>query len=182
VSRSETLPRASRPSGGAPRLNRALVRIGGIVSGVALVVAVAAAVWFLEHRDRGASASSTTVRSSAISWERPAVDSDGLVQRSGVRVVQVAVTGGGGLIDLRFQVVDPDKANAIHNAATPPAIVDERSGLVAHDLLMGHAHSAPFEAGVTYYLIFENPGNLVHRAAKVSVLLGDAQIEHIKVS
>ena len=40
--------------------------------------------------------------------------------RKPVRIVQVALTGGGGLIDLRFQVIDPNKADAINAEATPP--------------------------------------------------------------
>ena len=54
------------------------------------------------------------------------VSAAGLLERSGVRVVRVAATGGGGLLDLRYQVVDPGKAAAIHDAETPPALVDER--------------------------------------------------------
>jgi hypothetical protein len=91
------------------------------------------------------------------------------------------VTGGGGLVDLRYQVVDPDRANALHEPSTPPAVVDERSGLVVHELLMSHSHTGPFKAGVTYYLVFNNPGNWVRHGSKVTVLLGNAQVEHVVV-
>jgi hypothetical protein len=60
-------------------------------------------------------------------------------------------------------------------------VVDERTGLVVRNLLMNHAHSGAYRAGATYYLVFENPGNWVHRGAEVTVLLGDARIEHITV-
>lgn len=104
-----------------------------------------------------------------------------MAERSGVRIQHVAMSGGGGLLDLRFQVVDPDKAVAVHDLATPAAVVDESTGLVVKELLMGHSHTAPFKTGVTYYLIFENPGNLVQRGSDVSVLLGNAQVEHVVV-
>jgi hypothetical protein len=109
------------------------------------------------------------------------VSAAGLAARSGVKITQVAVTGAGGLIDLRYQVLDPDAANALHDPATPPAVVDERTGLVVHELLMSHSHTGPFKAGVTYYLVFNNPGNWVHRGSKVVVLLGNAQVEDVVV-
>jgi hypothetical protein len=114
-------------------------------------------------------------------WRRPSVSASGLAERSGVRLIRVAVTGDGGLLDLRFQVVDPSKAVAVHEKQTPPAIIDERSGLVLDRLLMGHAHHGPLKPAVSYYLIFENTSNWVHRGSEVTVLLGDAEVEHVVV-
>jgi hypothetical protein len=116
-----------------------------------------------------------------LALQRPLVTEDGLVGKSGVKLVYVAITGEGGLIDLRFQVIDPDKANAVHDEETPPTIIDETTGLVVNELLMGHAHTAPYTAGQTYYLIFENPGNIVQSGNRVSVLLGNAAVEHVIV-
>jgi hypothetical protein len=109
------------------------------------------------------------------------VTADQLVNTVGVEIVHVAVTGGGGLIDLRFRVVDPDLAGAVHDEATPPAILDQSTGLVVNSLLMGHAHTSEYQAGLTYYLIFENPGNLIQRGSVVSVLLGNAQVNDVVV-
>jgi hypothetical protein len=109
------------------------------------------------------------------------VDADGLAQRTGVQLTRVAVTGGGGLLDLRFQVLDPNRANSLHDSSMPPAVVDEQTGLVVHDLLMNHSHSGKYTAGETYYLVFENPGNWVRHGSKVTVLLGGAQVEHVVV-
>jgi len=114
-------------------------------------------------------------------WRRTSVSASGLAERSGVRLVRVAVTGGGGLLDLRYQVVDPNKAVAVHEEQTPPAIIDERTGLVLNRLLMGHAHTGELKPAVSYYLVFENTGNWVRRGSKVTVLLGDAQVEHVVV-
>jgi len=114
-------------------------------------------------------------------WRRPAVSAAGLAERSGVRLVRVAVTAGGGLLDLRYQVVDPSKAVTVHEAKTPPAIIDERTGLVLNRLLMGHAHQGQLKPAVSYYLVFENTGNWVHRGSEITVLLGDAEVEHVVV-
>ena len=92
------------------------------------------------------------------------------------------MTGGGGLVDLRYKVTDPDRANALHDQTTPPALVDERTGLVLNQLLMNHAHTGEMKLAVTYYLVFDNPGNWVRRGSKVTVLLGNAQVEHVVVA
>jgi hypothetical protein len=104
-----------------------------------------------------------------------------LAERSGIRVVRVAATGGGGLLDLRYVVVNPDAAAAVHDPKTPPALVDERSGLVIGQLLMGHLHRGTPRAGLTNYLIFLNPGDAVRRGDRVSVVLGPARLEHVRV-
>jgi hypothetical protein len=46
---------------------------------------------------------------------------------------------------------------------------------------MNHAHHGPYKAGVSYYLVFNNPGNLVRRGSMVTVLLGDAEVQHVVV-
>ncbi|MFU8874370.1 hypothetical protein [Micromonospora sp. SL4-19] len=154
-------------------------RLAGALAGVVLAIALtgsALAAW-------RASTDSAKPADSPVpaAWARPVVDADSLGQRSGVHITRVAVTGGGGLVDLRFTVVDPELANTLHDQETPPALVDEQTGLVVHELLMNHSHSGAYKTGVTYYLVFENPGNWVHRGGRVSVLLGNAQVEHVAV-
>jgi hypothetical protein len=152
-------------------------RAGGLVMGVALVVgAVATVAWVTRGPDRPAGAAA-----GALNWQRPGGTAADLEKRTGVRLIRVAVSGGGGLVDVRFQVVDPDKALAVHQPATPPGVVDERTGLILHDLYMNHAHDGPMKAAVTYYLVFENPGGWIQRGSKVTVLLGDAQVDHVMV-
>jgi len=155
------------------------VRVAGALTGVVAVVVTALVFgWARSPGDRE-TASAAAVPAA---WGRPAVSADGLVQRVGVKITQVAVTGGGGLLDLRYKVFDPDKAHAIHDATTPPAIIDERTGLVINQLLMSHAHSGPYKPAVTYYLVFEDTGSWVRHGSKVTVLLGNAQVEHVVVA
>lgn len=155
-------------------------RIAGFAAGVLIAAGIGVlALWLPQRASGGASGGPSAVPPPQ--WQRPAVSASGLAERSGVRLVRVAVTGGGGLLDLRYQVVDPNKAVTVHEAQTPPAIIDERTGLVLNRLLMGHAHHGVLKAAVSYYLIFENTGNWVRRGSEVTVLLGDAQVEHVIV-
>jgi hypothetical protein len=153
------------------------VRIAGFLAGVLLAAGIGALALWLPQRSNG----QTSGAEPPPEWRRPAVSASGLAERSGVRLVRVAVTAGGGLLDLRYQVVDPSKAVTVHEAETPPAIIDERTGLVLNRLLMGHAHQGQLKPAVSYYLVFENTGNWVHHGSEVTVLLGDAEVEHVVV-
>jgi hypothetical protein len=183
---SDPVPRgpapAAPPASATPPAQRRLgarrVRVLGASTGALVVLVVAGLVLWLPNRSSG----DTTAAGDSIAWERPVAGAAGLAERSGVKLTQVAVTGAGGLIDVRYQVLDPDKANSLHAKQTPPALVDERSGLVVNELLMNHAvHKGPLKIGVTYYLVFSNPGNWVRRGSMVTVLLGNAQVQHVVV-
>ena len=99
--------------------------------------------------------------------------------KTGLRVVLVALTGADGLIDLRYQVIDPDLARIVHES--PPQLLDEDSGVLIATLFMGHAHSGDPKAGYTYPMIFVNEHGLVQRGAAVAVVIGDFVLEHVPV-
>jgi hypothetical protein len=180
VSEQATLE-AEAPPPEPPRQSwaRRRIRLLGILTGVIVVIGSTFVVLLMTRGSADDNPKNET--KVPVAWARPLVSASGLVERSGVKITQVAVTGDGGLVDLRFTVVDANKAAALHDPAHPPAVVDQRSGLVVKDLLMSHAHTSPFKAGVTYYLVFNNPGNWVHRGDKVAVLLGNARVENVTV-
>lgn len=98
----------------------------GLVLG--LVLALALAVFIIWMRSGGQAPGTDLTRVSQAVLE----------ETVGVRIVRVAATGAGGLLDLRYQVVDPDKALAVHDQSSPAAIVDEESGRVLNRVF--HAH------------------------------------------
>jgi hypothetical protein len=100
---------------------------------------------------------------------------------SGVRVVRVAVTGAGGLVQLSYQVVDPGKAAAVHDPKARPALVDQETGRVVNRLFMGHMPHGPVNAGVTYYMVFENYDHAIQRGRPVTVELGGGRLEDVAV-
>jgi len=58
----------------------------------------------------------------------PAPDSVGRAVR--IQITRVAVTGGGGLVDFRFKVLDPEKARKlVGQPPTMPTLVAQGSGL-----------------------------------------------------
>ena len=163
-------------------------RLAGAAAGVSLVVVAAVGISSLRGSgDNPSSAAPTPTGPGRVEidapagMDRPILPEAEFEDRVGVRVQTVATSGAGGLLDLRYQVLDPGKAAGVHDEATPPTMVDESTGLVVDQLLMGHAHTGEFQAGVVYYLVFENPGSLIGPGSSVTVLLGDAQLEHVVV-
>ena len=100
---------------------------------------------------------------------------------TGLRVTLVATTAGGGMIDLRYQVIDPDKAILVHNPDTPPTIVDEATGETFSTPWMQHTHNRPLKAGITYYLVLVNSKGGIKPGDFVTVVIGDYRLEHVIV-
>jgi hypothetical protein len=99
------------------------------------------------------------------------VDAAALEAATGIRVNLVAVTAEGGLVDLRFTVIDEDKASHLmHDAATMPSLYVERSGRVlsaSHPL----AHKVSVLDGATYFLFYANSGGAIQGGTPVSVVV-----------
>ena len=107
---------------------------------------------------------------------------DALIGSSGVRVVRVVVTGGGGLVDVRYQVLDAEKAASIHDAKRPPAVVEERTGTVLDRQWMGHdASQHATKPGRTAYMLLLNPKESIQAGSSVTVRLGDGELRHVLV-
>jgi hypothetical protein len=150
------------------------VRVVGAVTGAALVL-TGIGLYELAGHPGGTGA---RPRAAAVP---PLLSKAAFQRRSGVRIVRVAITGGGGLVDLRYQVLDPQAATSIHDVATPPQLVDEGTSVLVDRLFMGHSHHGRLKPAQTYYLIFDNPGSLVHRGTRVTVQLGAARLAHVPV-
>jgi hypothetical protein len=101
-------------------------------------------------------------------------------ERWGVRFTQIGVTADGGLIDLRFQVLDPDKALAmIDSVDRLPVMVAENSGVYVNSALpMPARHDlAP---GRTYFLLYRNTAGAIKSGDPVSVVVGGQRLEHVR--
>lgn len=113
----------------------------------------------------------------------PAVNAAGLLDAVGARVLRVTSAGDGGLIDVRYQIVDAEKAVALHDVKRPPALVDEQTGQVISRQIMGmnHAHGGTYNNGETYFYEFEDSTGLLQPGDRVSVVLGPVRLEHVRV-
>lgn len=102
----------------------------------------------------------------------PIVDAARLEAEAGIRLTLVAVTADGGLIDLRFTVVDEAKASHLfHDTGSMPALFVEGSRAVlsaSHPL----AHKVTVVSGASYFLFYPNSGGAIQSGTPVSVVIG----------
>lgn len=103
------------------------------------------------------------------------------IEATGARLVRVALIAEDGIVDVRYQVVDPDKAVIFHNDEKPLRLIDEATGRIIGTPWHDHSHTGDFTAGVTYYQLLVNAGGVLKRGSLVTVMIGDVRLEHVPV-
>ena len=140
------------------------------LAGVVLLPLAVAAV--LTYASAGAG-----VPSNADAVAARVVSAAEMEQQYGIKVNLVGVTAAGGLVDLRFTVVDKDKAlHILHDAAVMPELLVEPSGTVIR-APTGMRHKVTVLDGGNYFILYSNPGGAVQAGTHVSVVIGDVRLE-----
>jgi hypothetical protein len=103
----------------------------------------------------------------------------------GIRIISIRPTALGRMLDLRFEVVDPQKAEPILNKNNKAFIVDAKSGKtlpvpVTKSGSMRQTTLKP-EAGRVYFILFSNPSGMVKEESSVALVIGDFRKEGIRV-
>ena len=102
-----------------------------------------------------------------------------LEQVYGIKVNLLAVTAAGGLVDLRFTVVDKDKAAVVlHDAYSLPELLVAGTGAVLR-APQANAHKMNLIDGGSYFLLFPNSGGVVQAGTGVSVVVDGIRLEPI---
>ena len=100
-------------------------------------------------------------------------------EKYGVRFTFVAVTAGGGMVELRYRVLDEGRAaNFGHFTETAPMIIAEDTGKLVDVTIMG-LHNHRVEPGRTYYVLYRNTESAVKSHRPVTIALGDLKLEHV---
>jgi hypothetical protein len=108
------------------------------------------------------------------------VNIDGMAARYGIHFDLLAVTAAGGLVELRYQVVDPDKAAPlVHDPDLSPALVVEKTGATLVMQSPPHRHGTDLELGGTYFFLLANTRSAIDKGDRVTVIIGDARLEHV---
>ncbi|SBT40050.1 hypothetical protein [Micromonospora auratinigra] len=111
-----------------------------------------------------------------------AVPHDGQLEAAtGIRFTQAAVVGDGGLVELRYVVLDTQKASAFQNDTKhPPRLRNERSGKLAwRAALMKQGHE--LRPGQSYYLLYLNNDSAIRRGDKIEITSGQRHLAHVPV-
>lgn len=109
------------------------------------------------------------------------MDQAHFTEETGVKITRIAVSAGGGMIDLRYQIADPDKAIIVHDDERPPTIIDERSGTVISRPWHEHSHDRDLHTAVIYYELLMNPEGIINPGSLVTIKIGDTILEHVRV-
>jgi hypothetical protein len=109
--------------------------------------------------------------------------SQGLLEtKYGLRVNLIAVTAAGGMVDVRLQVVEAEKAKALlqDKKNFPTLLVDGTSTRLnaSEDT---KSQEIKLEDGGNLFLLFPNAGNAVRPGASVTLLFGDTAVESLPV-
>lgn len=135
--------------------------------GIALLVAL---VGYQIWRANGAGALASTPGGMPISAE--------MENKFGVRFTDLRLAGRGGLVDLRYRVVDADKAkNFGHYTETSPLLIAEDGGKVEVTIMGLHNHRV--EAGRIYYVLYRNTENVIKPGSLVTIRVGDLQLTNV---
>jgi hypothetical protein len=101
----------------------------------------------------------------------------------GIRFLGVDVTSGGGMIQVRYQVLDSDKTEAIHTADVAPFVIDDSGKRYADPGMVGHSHVAKTQApGTSDYILLANARGSVKPGAIVTIQVGDLELRNVPVS
>lgn len=107
--------------------------------------------------------------------------SEEIEKELGVRFTFLAVTAKGGMIDLRYLVVDAEQAhNFAHYTETAPLLINEDTGEVVDTTIMGF-HNHRMEQGHQYYMLYRNRADAFKPGDRVTIQLGDLALENIIV-
>jgi hypothetical protein len=112
-----------------------------------------------------------------------------LAEQWGVKLISLNLTSAGFMMDFRFRVLDADKALSLFDHRIKPYVVAERSSIklpVPMAAKVGAMRPTNrgknIKADKNYYMIFANPDRHVKRGEKVTVIIGDFKVEHLRVN
>lgn len=103
-----------------------------------------------------------------------------LESECGLHINLVAVTAAGGMIDVRFKVLDKEKAaQLLGTSQVRLAIVAEDSGTVIQ-APPDTEQNFTLQDGMVYFVQFPNVSHAVEAGRPVSLVIGDMRLEHLE--
>lgn len=106
-------------------------------------------------------------------------------ERYGVKILSVRTSASGHIVDLRYRVLDAEKAAPLFARGIQPSLFDEASGQMLS--VPSAPKTGPLRASGrpvnnrNYFILFGNPGGLVACGNRVTLLLGDLEARGLVV-
>ena len=136
---------------------------------IVLLLLIALAVWMIASQVAGNLVQSRQEKAIAVFEEE-----------TGVRVLRIVLTAGGGIVDFQYQVVDPDKALIVHDVENPPMMIDVKHNLILANPFHEHA-DRELHTAVTYHQMIMNGAGLLQRGNRITLIVGDSKLENLIV-
>jgi hypothetical protein len=107
-------------------------------------------------------------------------------EKWGLRILRVRLTAGGHMLDLRYQVTDPEKASPLLDRKIKPYLIDQNTGerlSVPNMPKVGSLKQRVDQADTekTYFILFGNSRGIVRQGSLVTLILGDFKQEDLVV-
>jgi len=123
---------------------------------------------------------SSDVKKLDVKVEPPSIE-----KKWGIRPLSIQLTAVGNLLDYRFRVIDPDKAQGLMKRGEKAYLIDQTSGM---KLTVPRTKVGPLrqtgtkpKAGKVYPILFANTGKVIKSGNEVTLVIGDFRMENIVV-
>lgn len=111
-----------------------------------------------------------------------------VVDAYGVKLMGVRLSGNGYLVDVRYQVLDAEKAQPLLDRKLRPVLIDEATGnrfYVPTPPIVGAlrqtARNKVVHTDRTYFMLFANPDRRLQPGSNVTLYVGDQKFANLRV-
>ena len=150
-----------------------------LMYGLILLPVVAAAVAYtIWHAVPQSTATMDHTAAVADQTATAVISAQTLAERFGLEITRIAVTAGGGIIDVRYRVLDKEKAgHVLDDPDNGLYLIVEESGVTLTQ--PGHAmkHNSELKNNMSYYTFYPNTQNVIQPGTPVAVAFGSVRVE-----
>ncbi len=107
-------------------------------------------------------------------------------ESAGIEIVRIHPSVGGQMLDLRYRLIDVEKAKRAMNRQAKIYLIDQASGTklpIPNMAKVGKLLQRPEQTGgdKIFWVFFSNPGGMVKTGAKVTLVIDEIRIKDIVV-
>jgi len=184
-----SLPSSDTPAPAFPAQLAAAASVAAPPATQTLPGAAPASLIFTPHMapvpQRSAAARQEKLRQ-AVGESKLAPAGSTLETRWGIRVCSLGLSMGNAMLDLRYKVVDPQKAVSLANGNTRAFVFDPASGATIFMPSPPKEGAFPpsgnrLSAGKTYFAAVANPRGTFKSGSKVSLVIGDCVLADLEI-
>jgi hypothetical protein len=109
------------------------------------------------------------------------------MQERGAETRAIRLTAAGYMLDFRYRITDPEKAQPLFDKSVKPYLIDQATGarfMVPSPPKTGSLRGRPGgkpKPGQEFFIIFANPNRYIKAGNKVTVVIGDTQAADLVV-